>query len=306
LHSSGLISVDWGTSAFRAYLFGADGTTIDVRKSALGILSVPAGRYEATLAEAIGEWRDRDPGLPILMSGMVGARQGWREAPYAACPAGLFEIGAAIVAIDGGALGPIGLVPGVRRGDADPEPDVMRGEETQILGALAWSGRADGTLVLPGTHSKWARVVDGRIRSFSTYMTGEIFAALKGHTILGCLMNDGRGSGEGFEEGVRAATRLSAPGDLLHAVFMTRSLGLFDRLSANELSDYLSGLLIGAEVLAGSAGAPDGAIIVGSPDLTERYMKAGASLGVKLRAAPGDCVSRGHLALLDGWRARAL
>src|SRR5207253_2700905 len=114
---------------------------------------------------------------PILMSGMIGARQGWVEAPYAQCPAGLPEIASAIVTIEARTLGALGLVPGVRVDYPDGAPDVMRGEETQILGALTAMARSDGVFVLPGTHSKWARIKAGRIESFATYMTGEIFGA---------------------------------------------------------------------------------------------------------------------------------
>ena len=156
------------------------------------------------LAQIIGGWLSAGA-LPILMSGMIGARQGWVEAPYAQCPAGLQEIAAAIVTIETRTLGPLGLVPGVCAFDRDGAPDVMRGEETQILGALAATERTEGIFVLPGTHSKWARVEAGRIMSFSTYMTGEVFAALKDHTILGRLME------AAAEDEVRLSPKAFAP-----------------------------------------------------------------------------------------------
>ena len=174
--------------------------------------------------------------LPVLMAGMVGARQGWVEAPYANCPAGLREIASAMVTSRRARWARSACAPGVCAFDRDGAPDVMRGEETQILGALAATGRADGVFVLPGTHSKWARVEAGRITSFATYMTGEAFAALKDHTILGRLMDPASQDGAGFAEGVRAASRLERPGDVLHAIFMTRTLGLFDRLRPDQLS----------------------------------------------------------------------
>jgi 2-dehydro-3-deoxygalactonokinase len=231
---------------------------------------------------------------------MIGARQGWVEAPYAPCPAGLREIASAIVTIETRTLGRIGLVPGVCASERPDSPDVMRGEETQILGALAAMGRSEGVFVLPGTHSKWARVEGGRIVSFATYMTGEIFSALKDHTILGRLMAGGAQDEAGFGEGVRKALQLQRPGDVLHAVFMTRTLGLFDRLAPHQLQDYLSGLLIGCELLSGARGAQS-AIVIGSPALTARYCAAGALLGLALEAAPGDCAVLGQVALLAHW-----
>ncbi|WP_158815234.1 2-dehydro-3-deoxygalactonokinase [Methylocapsa sp. S129] len=295
------ICIDWGTSSFRAYLVGVGGTIIERVESARGILTIAKGEHEDVLAHFIGGWLTSARALPILMSGMIGARQGWVEAPYAPCPAGLREIAASIVTVGARTFGAIGLVPGVSALDRNGAPDVMRGEETQILGALAALDRVDGTFVLPGTHSKWARVEAGRIVSFATYMTGEVFSALKDHTILGRLMEAGPGDEEGFAEGVRAASRLERPGDVLHAIFMTRTLGLFDRLGSGQLSDYLSGLLIGAELLSGARGA-QGAIVIGSPALTARYCAAGAILGLALQPSPEDCAPLGQLALLAHWR----
>jgi 2-dehydro-3-deoxygalactonokinase len=295
------IGVDWGTSSFRAYLATGDGAVIERVESARGILSIAKGKHEDVLAGLVGGWRPAGDALPILMSGMIGARQGWVEAPYAQCPAGLPEIASAIVTVETRTLGPLGLVPGVRLDDRDGAPDVMRGEETQILGALAATRRVEGVFVLPGTHSKWARIKAGRIESFATYMTGEIFAALKDHTILGRMMEGQAADGAGFAEGVRKAMGLRRPGDVLNAVFMTRTLGLFDRLAPNQLSDYLSGLLIGAELLSGAGGAQS-AVVIGSPALTARYRTAGELLGLPLEAAPDDCAALGQLALLPHWR----
>ena len=208
------ICVDWGTTSFRAYLANTDGTIADRVESGPGILAIAEGGHEAALAAAVGGWRDRAGSIPILMSGMIGSRQGWIEAPYARCPAGIAEIAAAMVTVETARLGPVGLVPGVCGFAADGAPDVMRGEETQILGALAGLGRAEASFVLPGTHSKWARVEAGRIVGFATYMTGEAFAALKGHTILGRLMEGAEPDAAGFADGVRAAARLPRAGDL--------------------------------------------------------------------------------------------
>jgi 2-dehydro-3-deoxygalactonokinase len=295
-----LIAVDWGTTSFRAYLVAADGAVVDRVESARGIQSVSAGDYEQVLISSLEVWRDKGATTPIILSGMIGSRQGWIEAPYVSCPAGLAEIAAAIVTIKSATFGEIGVAPGVVS-DNDPEgPDVMRGEETQIFGALAASGHEDGVFVLPGTHSKWAVVEKGRIVSFKTYMTGDVFGALRNHTILARLMDRSQEDDEGFALGVKAARGLKAPGDLLHAVFMARTLGLFERLKSEQLPEYLSGLLIGAELLA--AAPNGGATIIGSASLTRRYRQAGEILGVPLVAAPEDCTVLGQRALFAKWR----
>jgi 2-dehydro-3-deoxygalactonokinase len=298
-HPPALISVDWGTSSFRAFLAAADGAILEKVAADQSALTLRAGEHEAFLAVQVGPWKERFADLPILMSGMVGSRQGWVEAPYAPCPAGAAEIAAATIAVPSEKLGRILLAPGLSAFDSRGAPDVMRGEETQILGALAASGGADGLFVLPGTHSKWARVEGGRIVAFETFMTGETFAALKGHTVLGRLMAETSAAGgpDGFALGVRAAAGLERPGDLLHAIFATRTLGLFDHLAPDALAEYLSGLLIGAEIVAGARGA-GAAVVVGSPGLAERYGAAGALLGVALSSAPAHCATLGHVAIL--------
>ena len=294
-----LVSIDWGTSSFRARLAAADGRALEAVESDTGALALTPGTHEAFLAECIGDWTRRFPGLPIVLSGMVGARQGWVEAPYVACPAGVAEIAAKTLTLDTTRLGRLLIVPGLSAIDAHGAPDVMRGEETQILGALVAGKSDDGVFVLPGTHSKWARVEAGHIVAFATFMTGEIFAALKDHTVLGRMMApDAAHNAEGFARGLAAAQALELPGDLLSAVFKTRTLALFDGLPADGLADYLSGLLIGAEILAGGRGAR-GATIVGSAALTARYRTAGAALGLELTPAPETCATLGQIALLE-------
>ena len=300
-----LIAVDWGTTSFRAYLLDAHGAILDRLESSRGIQNIERGSHEETLAGFVKNWRRGAEGPPILLSGMIGSRQGWIEAPYARAPAGLHEVAAAIVTIKSATLGEIGVAPGVLLEAGRIGPDVMRGEETQIFGALAASGRADGVFVLPGTHSKWARIESGRIVSFATFMTGEAFAALRDHTILARLMKADGEDAEGFAAGVRAASTLGAPGELLHAIFMTRTLGLFDRLAPTQLPEYLSGLLIGAEILAGGGNGGAAATVIGSPGLTRRYCEAGKLLGFSFEAAPEDCVALGQRALYAAWRGSA-
>ena len=286
------IGVDWGTSSFRAYLADVDGGPLETLPDGRGALALRPGEHEPYLAEQIAPW----PRLPIFACGMVGAKQGWLEAPYVACPAGVDEIAAACVAIPT-AFGEVRIAPGVRAFDTQGAPDVMRGEETQILGALA-AGGGDGVYVLPGTHSKWARVEASRIVGFETFMTGEVYAVLKAHSVLGRMMT-AEAPGEGFACGVEAARGLTNPGDLLHAIFAARTFGLFETLPPDQLGEYLSGLLIGAEILAGARGAGR-ATALGSAALTARYGDAGTRLGVEIAAGPADAALLGLNALRRG------
>jgi 2-dehydro-3-deoxygalactonokinase len=298
-----LVSVDWGTSAFRARLAAANGSVLDAVEAEVGAIGLASGAHEAFLEARIGGWMRRFPRLPIVLSGMVGSRQGWVEAPYVPCPAGAAEIAAAATIVPTTQLGRVAVIPGLSVRDPRGAPDVMRGEETQILGAVGADGRGDGLFVLPGTHSKWARVEAGRVVDFATFMTGEVFAALKDHTLLGRLMTppdetDAAFAADAFARGLAAAAALERPGDFLHAIFMTRTLGLFDEAPAHALAEYLSGVLIGAEILAGAQGARE-AFVVGSPTLTARYRAAGDALGIVFAAAPENCATLGQIALLE-------
>jgi len=285
-----LIGLDWGTTSCRAYLIGASGAVLDRQLDGPGILKAE-GHFGPWLDSMIGGWIATHGPAPVILSGMIGSRQGWKEAPYAKCPAGADDLVQALARIEWGEL-TIALVPGLSTENAGM-PDVMRGEETQILGALALSGERDGLFLLPGTHSKWAGVEQGRIVSFRTFMTGEVFGALKDHTILGRLMADGRDP-DAFAHGAREGAALSGAGALLNRVFATRTYGLMDKLPATALSDYLSGLLIGAEVAEATRQATSGITIIASPALAQRYTDALRLLGHESTLAPTDCVAAGH------------
>jgi len=269
-----LVGIDWGTTSFRAYRLAADGGVLERRVAAAGILSVEPGGFPDALRREVGDWLEAaGSGVPVLLSGMIGSRQGWREAPYATCPAGLDDIASALAVVEAPGLPAIRIVPGLSLRSPDGVPDVMRGEETQLFGLDLGAGRH--TVCLPGTHSKWATVADGRIEGFATAMTGEVFAVLRGHSILGRLMPAPNGAPAAFDtaafdRGLAAAAR---PGGLLHHLFAVRAHGLFGDLDAPALPDYLSGLLIGHEVRA--LGRTDGPVhLVGSVALCDRYARA--------------------------------
>lgn len=282
-----MIGVDWGTSSFRAYRLAADGAVLERREAARGILQVEAGRFADVLRDAVGDWIAAGE-RRVLLSGMVGSRQGWVEVPYVPCPAGLAELAAGLASVPFEGAEVL-LVPGMSAEGPEGVPEVMRGEETQVLGA---SSRAD-LVCLPGSHSKWARVSGGRIEGFTTHLTGEAFAALRGHTILGRMMRDGGGEPAAFDRGV---ARAGDPGGLLHHLFGVRTLGLFGQLADVGAADYLSGLLIGHEV---RSAMPQGAAVhlIGSAGLCARYARAVELCGGRASVDEGEAAARGLAAI---------
>lgn len=265
--SCALLAIDWGTSSLRGARIAADGQVLEQRSFARGILSVPAGGFEAQLDESFGDWRR--PGLRCLVSGMAGSRQGWIEAPYCPCPAGFAELADHLAWPD--ARIPVAIVPGL---SVDPQglPDVMRGEEVQIFGAMRLSGQDAGMFVLPGTHSKWAQVAAGRVTGFRSFMTGEVYALLGQHSILARTLN----AQAPFDEAafVHGVARARDAGGLLHHAFGARALTLFGQLDADRLPSYLSGLVIGAELQGAAPKAGEPVVLIGSDLLTARYALA--------------------------------
>jgi len=296
-----LIALDWGTTSARAYRLDAGGRVIGERSAPLGIQQVRDGAYASALAALLGDW---DAGrVPRVACGMIGSRQGWIEAPYCDCPAALSTLATALARTPGGE---IAIVPGVSCIDNAGVPDVMRGEETQILGVVAAGGDerpASRLIVLPGTHSKWAIVGDGRIETFATYLTGELFAVLREHSILGRMMPPGveaGAAGAAFDRGLQRGFAAGADdAGLLHDLFGTRSLALFGKLAPEETGEYLSGLLIGRELRDGLAwaarrGADASRVtLVAAAALGERYARAFARAGTVVATAAADAAAHG-------------
>jgi 2-dehydro-3-deoxygalactonokinase len=293
-----LIGLDWGTSSLRAYRVGRGGAVLERRSREAGVLKVERGDFAGALGAAAGDWLQADAGLPVVAAGMVGSRQGWREVPYVPCPAGLAELAGALATVAGPDGRTVWLVPGLVQAAAG-FPDVMRGEETQILGALPTTrDDAPRCFVLPGTHSKWAWCAHGRVERFATYMTGEVYDVLTRHSILGRLMpGDDGDDAQAFARGL-AQARASAeapPGRLLHDLFSARTLGLMAEIPAGGLRSYLSGLLIGAEVTAALAEtrSDGGVTILGSDALSARYAEAIAAAGARAVVGDADVAARG-------------
>lgn len=247
------VAVDWGTSRLRAFL--VNGEDVLHRAASDDGISHLRGRGFAKAFDAVcGDWLAAEPGLPVALAGMVGSREGWFPAPYAECPAGPDALAAAALPVDLG-QGRAGLlVPGVMCDDGRGV-DVMRGEETHLIG----SGVRDGLVCLPGTHCKWAEMQDGRIRRFATFMTGEMHALLREHSMIGRPATE-PADPSGFALGLDDAwDREGGTGSLLNLLFRARAATVAGRLDPACLGPYLSGLLTGDEI--------DGALrLFGSPD----------------------------------------
>jgi len=316
-----LIGIDWGTSSLRAYLIGADGSVLTGLSDSKGILAVPNKDFDAVLSHLLHPWlqnsRAQNPlvqnplassqEIPIVASGMITSRNGWLETPYLQLPAGATALANAMESRQMQSGLAVHFITGLSTESGSAEgadvnfngesaPDVMRGEETQIAGVIE-SGHANATMVLPGTHSKWVNVRGGFIDDFATFMSGEIFAALREHTILGTLMKEGGFNKQGFQQGVTAG--FNAGPQLLHRLFHVRTLPLFNLISEDQVADYLSGLLIGSEI----SGATDKGFgndlitVVGSGALADRYMLALELLNQKANLAAEDIVAAGHFAI---------
>ncbi|WGF88668.1 2-dehydro-3-deoxygalactonokinase [Marinivivus vitaminiproducens] len=300
--TAALLALDWGTTSLRAYRLAADGTVLDRRSGSQGIQNVPNAAFAAALEAVVGDWWAEEPGLPAIAAGMIGSRQGWREVPYVACPAGPESLAGALLPIALGDGRTLHLAGGLSCVDAHNIPDVMRGEETQILGAIPPGG--SGVLVLPGTHSKWARVEQGRVTRFATFMTGEVYGLLAGHSILAHgIDRDAPFQPERFEQGVRAGIETGA--GLLHTAFGVRASGLFGRLDGAGAASYLSGLVIGTEIAGVEAAGLKGdgtPIVIANADLTARYLDAFRAAGFEGVAGPDEAAARGlhRLALAAG------
>ena len=262
--ADGFIAVDWGTTNRRAYLIDSSGKCTNEFEDQKGILSVPPGGFPDSIAEIRQKLGDK----PLLLAGMVGSNRGWKEAPYVPCPAGLDDLVAGLV----WAGEREAIVPGVSYSKND-RADVMRGEEVQLLGAVA-AGSIDqeGLICHPGTHNKWATLHKGKIGDFRTVMTGELFSLLKEHSILSDLLQAPVEANDAFKNAARYAINNEAlPADL----FSVRARVLLGKAKKEDAASYASGLLIGADVRIGLS-YPTGAVIsvMGRPELTRLYAAA--------------------------------
>ncbi len=277
--ADGFIAVDWGTTNRRAYLIDPDGKMSDEMEDDQGILAVGKGGFDRAVGEIKGRLGDR----PLLMAGMIGSNRGWVEAPYVPCPAGLPELAANLQWV---VHDHIAIVPGVAF-DSGDAADVMRGEEVQMLGAFADGMISPDALVChPGTHNKWVKMEDGRIASFRTIMTGEMFNLLREHSILADLLQEPADREDAFAAGVHKGLR----GDELTAeLFSVRARVLLGKAERADAASYTSGLLIGTDLRIGLRSAPEGEVVaMGRPELTGLFASALRLAGRQAREVDGE------------------
>ena len=237
MNDASFIAVDWGTTNRRAWVI-EDGRAVDSVRDATGILAVPPDGFADEVAALRARLLDR----PMILAGMVGSNRGWIDAGYIPCPATLETLAAGLVETEAD----VRIVPGVKS-LVDGRGDVMRGEEVQLLGAVA-AGQAPGDALLcqPGTHCKWARMTDGALATFATAMTGELFSLLRDHALIGAAMTTPAAASPAFDQGVAR----SGEGDLSTALFGVRADSLLGVRDDADVASYVSGLLIGADARA--------------------------------------------------------
>jgi len=282
------IAVDWGTSNLRCWAMGPEGILAEA-SSADGMGGLSRDQFEPALLRLIGPWLGAGQ-TPVMACGMVGSRQGWFEAPYRSVPCAPVDREALVrVPVQDPRLA-VFIAPGLKQ---TQPADVMRGEETQIAGALALFPGFDGVLCLPGTHSKWVHVSAGEVVSFQTFMTGEMFALLSGQSVLRHGM-----AGTGWDDAAFDAAlsdALSRPERIGAKLFSLRAEGLIAALSADAARARLSGLLIGIELAAAKPywlGQP--VALIGAKSLSQHYARALKSQGVDARVLPGpECTLAG-------------
>lgn len=281
------IAVDWGTSNLRVWIFGPQGELIEHGASDKGMSSLAPDEFEAALLELIAAHLPRIGRIPVICSGMVGTRQGWREAPYAAVPCKVPGFSEVIRAKTGDARLCVYILPGIMQ---KSPVDVMRGEETQIGGFLAANPGFDGVLCLPGTHSKWVRVSASEIVGFRTFMTGELFALLSGQSVLRHSLAVEGWDGTAFLGAVNDA--ITSPKDTLSRLFSLRADSLINASGSDVTRARLSGLLLGLE-LAGARNYWLGqdVAIIGEKTLSDNYATALAAQGVTTRCEDGSAMS---------------
>lgn len=290
------IAVDWGSSNLRAWAMGPEGVLAEDASEA-GMASLSADGYEPALLELIAPWlaSSRAP-LQVVICGMAGAKQGWREAPYRKVPCAPVEAGQLTAVATADPRIRVGIAPGLSQSQP---ADVMRGEETQIAGALALYPRFDGVICLPGTHSKWAHVSAGEVVSFQTFMTGEMFALLANQSVLRHGLQSDAWDDEAFAAAV--GETLSRPERLAAKLFSLRAEALLHGLPADAARARLSGLLIGAELAAAKPyWLGQDVALIGAPQLSRNYAAALSLQGITARQLSGrDCTLAG-LAVLAG------
>ncbi|WP_395328873.1 2-dehydro-3-deoxygalactonokinase [Novosphingobium sp. BL-8H] len=290
---------DWGTTRLRLFRManGPDGGDVDARLDGPGAL---AGNARDALAERLDVWKAEGPLSEVVLCGMAGAPGALVAAGYAACPADAAQWLSSRTRLEVAGT-PVSVLPGLSCKDSEGVPEVMRGEEAQVFGALALHPElavGEHLIALPGTHCKWVSVVNGTIVGFRTHPTGELFALLAGQSTLTGPDTPGQGS---FDDGfARGLDRCEEP--LTGALFEARAARMLDGRSKDWSRGYISGLLIGGEV---AAQVPEGisVVLIGDPALSALYDRALAARGCTSRKIDGDAAVLAGLAIAKGQKA---
>jgi 2-dehydro-3-deoxygalactonokinase len=293
-----MIAVDWGTTHLRAWRLATDGRILERRASPQGIMAIAQGAFAPVLDELVAPWVAEGAG-PIFMCGMIGSRQGWSEVPYVRCPATLEQVVAGVREVHWPRNVSAYICPGLVCEDGNGVPDVIRGEESKAFGTMERFPAGPVDLRLPGTHSKHVRIRDGVIEGFTTHMTGETFALLRNHSILGRLMHGDAIDDEWFDRGVERARQA---GGLLHHLFGVRTLGLLGEVPPASLPGYLSGMLIGHEIHASPPAAR--AYVIGTAELGRLYARALEIAGTEVAVVDSDVAAHGLFRIAQGFEAR--
>lgn len=276
--SQGYIAVDWGTTNRRAYLLSPSGELRADFEDDLGVTSVEPGHFPQAIEAITSRLGER----PLLLAGMVGSNRGWHEVPYLPCPASARELAAQLAWIEPGR---IAIVPGLAL-VSEGRGDVMRGEEVQLFGlAMLDPAAATSTVCHPGTHTKWARLEQGRVVRFQTAMTGEMFALLSEHSILAPMLKGPVSADAAFLAGVGATFKGA---QLTAELFSIRAAVLLSLMDERQAAARASGLLIGCDLRTGlELSDSDIVVVLGRPELTRLYAAAIAHCGLKPREVDG-------------------
>lgn len=299
---SALVGLDWGTTSLRAFLITCEGGVVRRVDREAGISKLKEHEFEPVMDDVLAAL-EAPHHVPVIACGMITSRQGWIEVPYCPCPATADHLVAGLhrhLRRDGM---PVWFVPGLSCRDPQGLPDVMRGEETQLLGALEDNDRR--LVVLPGTHSKWALLAAQHIETFKTFMTGELYGLLKSHSILARSMRGDAYDERGFDAGVAVTLASgSGSGGLISHLFAARTLTLFDELEPEATASWLSGLLIASELEAGSAmfERPDETlpiVLIGEERLVALYERAATARGLATSRGAAEPAAQGLHRIAD-------
>lgn len=281
------IAIDWGSSTFRAFLVDETGAILAQTNTDEGVMQVPESQFVDVLVNNCGDWLEEHGSLLVVMSGTIGSRNGWQETPYLPCPVSVKDLHHQSIPIENNRNLDIQVMPGVCGNNMFGGNDVMRGEEVQIFGAMDTLNLENALVCLPGTHSKWCEFKNGKIVSLTTFMTGEMFALIRNSSAIGRLVEDSDFDEASFLLGAEASR---SEAGLLNALFSIRADVLLGDLACRSRASYLSGMLIGREILAvcKAMKAIEDVVLVGSEALIHKYSRALAMEGVQSLSVGGD------------------